>query len=331
MAQPTQFSSFLNPLSSPSRKPKIHHSKLNKIRIKTWKKNNHKETELQVCKNAYITFHLGKFQDIWVSILCPFFLFCFFTRVLERLTCCWVSPRRQPAVSSQYFFIIVIIVITFIIVISYYGKPCPTGVHRWQGGVTMVNKVLVAMETLFCSNWLVQMFEFWIAVPPHQSTWFVLLVALVVFWFFFFIYFFLAFCIFILIRCTVCGCILRLLVPFKIVSLTLKHVVRTQIMFCHTRTATENKHFTRGVWRMGFAEMRLISGGLPTVPDVSDLLVDACVIGCPPSFVHPLLLLSWEEGSIAQCIHGCSVATVCFVNLGDDRGPTEYFKDGTEK
>lgn len=38
---------------------------------------------------------------------------------------------------------------------------------------------------------------------------------------------------------------------------------------------------------MGFAEMRLISGGLPTVPDVSDLFVDACVIGCPPSFVPP--------------------------------------------
>lgn len=44
------------------------------------------------------------------------------------------------------------VIIAFIIVISYYCKPCLTSVHRWQGGVTMVNKVLVAMETLFCSN-----------------------------------------------------------------------------------------------------------------------------------------------------------------------------------
>lgn len=81
--------------------------------------------------------------------------------------------RGQPAVSSTIVFVIVLINTTFIIVISYYGKPCPTRVHWWQGGVTMVNKVLVAMETLFCSNWLVQWFGFWLAVSPHQSTWFV--------------------------------------------------------------------------------------------------------------------------------------------------------------
>lgn len=234
-----------------------------------------------------------------------------------------MSPRRKPAVSSQSFFIIVIIVITFIIVISYYGKPCPTGVHRWQGGVTMVNKVLVAMETLFCSNRLVQMFEFWIAVPPHHLVCITCRFSCV-------LIFFLEFCIFILIRCTVCGCILRLLVPFKIVSLTLKHVVRTHNVLSHSYSNRKQTFYTWRLtngfcgdeadqWRASYCPRRVGSVRGCLCDRLSSLL-------CPSP-----LVLSWEEGGIAQCIHGCSVAIVCFINLGDDRGPTEYFKDGTEK
>lgn len=146
---------------------------------KTFKKktkNNHNETEFQVCKNAYITFHLGKFQDIGI----PFFV------RYDIYTSTWTShmpvgePLRDPvgqrsarSPSSSSSSSLSLHIITFIVVISYYGKPCPTRVHCWQGGVTMVNKVLVAMETLFCSNRLVQLFEFWFAIPPHQSTWFV--------------------------------------------------------------------------------------------------------------------------------------------------------------
>lgn len=72
-----------------------------------------------------------------------------------------IHPHRPTAGSQAVvviLFTVIITNITFIIVISYYGKPCPTSVHHWQGTVTMVNKVLVAMETLFWSNQLVHLF-----------------------------------------------------------------------------------------------------------------------------------------------------------------------------
>lgn len=124
---------------------------------------------------------------------------------------------------------------------------------HWQGRVTMVNKVLVAMETLFWSNQLVHLFEFWIAVPPHQSTWFVCITCC-----FSHVLIFFLFCIFILIRCTVCGCMyfFRLLVPFKIVSLSLsntdKQHTRDGFVFSHSGTHKTHSNRNAKMWQLTY-------------------------------------------------------------------------------
>lgn len=71
-----------------------------------------------------------------------------------------------------------------------------------------------------------------------------------------------------------------------------------------------------------------------------DLFIDARVSDCSSSLVpssgflflsSEQLAVACEERSIAECIHGCSMAIVCFMNLGAGRGRTEYFKEKTEK
>lgn len=153
----------------------MYHSKLNKTEIK--KKQGKPERKLSFKFAKMLTSHFtsSDFKTLEFHSLSV----VTFTWVLERVTCQWARPPVVPpdrlTASSQAIIVIIIIItnITFIIVISYYGKPCPTSVHHWQGTVTMVNKVLVAMETLFWSNQLVHLLEFGTAVPPHQSTWFV--------------------------------------------------------------------------------------------------------------------------------------------------------------
>lgn len=120
--------------------------------------------------------------------------------------------------------------------------------------------------------------------PPKHL--YVIIVALVVFWFFFLILHF-----FILTRCTVCGCIFRLLVQFKIIVHTLKHthMAHSDIFFpLHTitliHTITETcLHVASDKWvdideigRAGCYTNTDQCSASSSCPGL-DLFIDACV------------------------------------------------------
>lgn len=143
------------------------------------KNTNNKETEFQVCKNGYVTFHLGKFsrRRSFLSVV---------THARAHISM-WTShvPLWEPLFdavgsSSTPSSLLSATMVTRALLASISGRV----------GVTMVNKVLVAMETLFCSSRRVQWFGFWHAASPHQNTClYELAVAVVVFHFIVIIFF----------------------------------------------------------------------------------------------------------------------------------------------
>lgn len=122
----------------------------------------------------------------------------------------------------------------------YYSEPCLTRVQlaRWGNDG---DKVLMECYYGATNGTAVWVFNCQTSPPKHLVCMYYF-VALVVFWFFF------IFCVFILIRCTVCGCIFRLLVPFKIVSVSLRHTHDSLGQTFQAYTCTETENVKCGVW-----------------------------------------------------------------------------------
>lgn len=190
MAQPTQFFQLLNPCPSLQENQKVHHSKLNKTIIKLKKKTTTRKLSFKFVKMLTSHSTLANFKTLEFHSLSAM---TFYTSTWTSHMPVGEPPRdpvgqqsaRSPSSSSSSSSLNSLSPSSLLS--ATMVRLAPTRVHCRQGGVTMVNKVLVAMETLFCSNRLVQMFEFWTGVPPHQSTWFVCIsCCFSCVWFFFF-------------------------------------------------------------------------------------------------------------------------------------------------
>lgn len=192
-----------------------------------------------------------------------------------RLTCRLPRRRRRRRVLAA---------------VGRYHRPRPFTVHQWQGGVAMVNEAAVAMETLLGSNRPVQRGSDLLDLLAKALG----LYSLVAFFLQFVFLFFVFFCNFLkLLECTVCGCIFRLLVPFKTPVHTYMPLPLPPQK--HTNTVTEHVH----IWILteGFSRS-----------------------SCPPPPPHPPL---WY-----CCVsHGGAVAILASANLTGVR----ELADGPEK
>lgn len=132
----------------------------------------------------------------------------------------------------------------------------------------VVNKVLVAMETLFRSNrgtvWVLTCCT---SSPKHLVCMTCCFICGFILFFFFCIY------IFLFLKRTVCGCIFRLLVPFKTPVHT--HKSRPSPPKKHTNTVTELS--TRGFWQGGHQQIFLFLTQTPPRPPTNTPHVMVCV------------------------------------------------------
>lgn len=114
------------------------------------------ETEFQVCKNGYVTFHLGKivktYKVLWSVV----------RQALERLARPGLLSDVLGSSSTPSSLLSATMVTRALLapIMAVEGRV-----------VTTVNKMLVTMETLFCSSRAgLQWFGFGHAASPQQRT-----------------------------------------------------------------------------------------------------------------------------------------------------------------